>query len=205
MQQRRDPRVVQGTHHVVNYTLSTAEISFMTACRAAGDDPLKTASGTFIALIVLLAFQTFAAADAAKRVDIITMVDTPQLLEVLDGIRQGLHDHGYVDGADIKIDFKSAQGNFGTAQQIVRQYIGDQPDVIVTITTPTSQAAVAATKDIPIIFTTVVVGMELSADDFRRRGARQPGTIVAASLEQFFLRPGILVRCLDLRPITRGA
>jgi putative ABC transport system substrate-binding protein len=155
VQQRRDPRVVQGTHHVVNYTLSTAEISFMTACRAAGDDPLKTASGTFIALIVLLAFQTFAAADAAKRVDIITMVDTPQLLEVLDGIRQGLHDHGYVDGADIKIDFKSAQGNFGTAQQIVRQYIGDQPDVIVTITTPTSQAAVAATKDIPIIFTTV--------------------------------------------------
>jgi putative ABC transport system substrate-binding protein len=37
----------------------------------------------------------------------------------------------------------------------VRQFIGENPDVIVTITTPTSQAAIAATKDIPIIFTTV--------------------------------------------------
>ncbi|HEX3442940.1 MAG TPA: ABC transporter substrate-binding protein [Pseudolabrys sp.] len=86
---------------------------------------------------------------------IVTMVDTPQLLEVRDGVLEGLKDHGYVEGKNLKIDFKSAQGNFGTAQQIVRQFIGDRPDVIVTITTPTSQAAVAATKDIPIVFSTV--------------------------------------------------
>jgi putative ABC transport system substrate-binding protein len=97
------------------------------------------------------------AADAAdvKTVAIVTMVDTPQLLEVRDGVLEGLKDHGYVDGKNLKIDFKSAQGNFGTAQQIVRQFVGDKPDVIVTITTPTSQAAVAATRDIPIVFSTV--------------------------------------------------
>jgi putative ABC transport system substrate-binding protein len=97
------------------------------------------------------------AADAAdvKTVAIVTMVDTPQLLEVRDGVLEGLKNHGYVDGKNLKIDFKSAQGNFGTAQQIVRQFVGDKPDVIVTITTPTSQAAVAATKDIPIVFSTV--------------------------------------------------
>jgi putative tryptophan/tyrosine transport system substrate-binding protein len=96
-----------------------------------------------------------ACAAAVKKVDIITMTDTPQLLEVRDGVLQGLKDHGYVDGGNMKVDFKSAQGNFGTAQQIIRQFIGDQPDVIVTITTPTSEAAAAATKDIPIIFSTV--------------------------------------------------
>jgi putative ABC transport system substrate-binding protein len=95
------------------------------------------------------------AADAVKTMSIITMNDTPQLLEVKEGLIQGLAAHGYTDGKNLKIDFKSAQGNFGTAQQIVRQFIGDKPDIIVTITTPTSQAAVAATKDIPIIFTTV--------------------------------------------------
>jgi putative tryptophan/tyrosine transport system substrate-binding protein len=116
---------------------------------------LKTSSSAFTALIIVLVLTASAAADTAKKVDIVTMVDTPQLLEVRDGILQGLHDHGYIDGSNIKVDFKSAQGNFGTAQQIVRQFIGDQPDVIVTITTPTSEAAVAATKDIPIIFTTV--------------------------------------------------
>ena len=90
-----------------------------------------------------------------KKIDMITMTDTPQLLEVHDGIVAGLKQLGYVEGKDIQIDFKSAQGNFGTAQQIVRQFVGDRPDVIVPITTPTSQATAAATKDIPIVFTTV--------------------------------------------------
>ena len=42
-----------------------------------------------------------------------------------------------------------------------------------------------------IFFTTVVVvGMELTADDFRRV-ARQPDTVLAATLGQFILLPGI--------------
>src|SRR5690242_13584836 len=106
-----------------------------------------------------LAFATFmpasVRADDMKKIDIVTMTDTPQLLEVRDGILQGLKERGFVEGKNLKVDFKSAQGNFGTAQQIVRQFVGDRPDVIVPITTPTSQAAVAATKDIPIVFTTV--------------------------------------------------
>jgi putative ABC transport system substrate-binding protein len=91
-----------------------------------------------------LSVATYAA--DVKNISIITMNDTPQLLEVKDGLLKGLADHGYTEGKNLKVDFKSAQGNFGTAQQIVRQFIGEAPDVIVTITTPTSQAAVAATK-----------------------------------------------------------
>jgi putative tryptophan/tyrosine transport system substrate-binding protein len=105
--------------------------------------------------LALTGVVTSVAAADSKKVSIVTMTDTPQLVEVRDGVLEGLKDHGYVDGQNLKIDFKSAQGNFGTAQQIVRQFIGDRPDVIVTITTPTSQAAVAATKDIPIVFSTV--------------------------------------------------
>jgi putative ABC transport system substrate-binding protein len=108
-----------------------------------------------LAVVLLAAAISTSASAQTKKVDIITMNDTPQLLEVKEGIVKGLADHGFVDGKNMKIDFKSAQGNFGTAQQIVRQFIGDRPDVIVTITTPTSQAAVAATKEIPIVFSTV--------------------------------------------------
>ena len=96
-----------------------------------------------------------ASAAETKSVAIITMVDTPQLVEVKDGIIKGLTAHGYVDGKNLKINFKSAQSNFGTAQQIARQFIGEAPDVIVSITTPASQAVVAATKDLPVIFTVV--------------------------------------------------
>ncbi len=94
-------------------------------------------------------------AQNAQTVAIISMNDTPQLGEVRDGVIKGLADRGYVDGKNIKIDFKSAQGNFGLAQQIARQFVGENPAVIVSITTPASQAVVAATNEIPIVFTTV--------------------------------------------------
>src|SRR5690348_13969605 len=114
----------------------------------------KTSLAFTSALFCLALGASVHAADV-KTMSIITMNDTPQLLEVKDGLIKGLAAHSYVEGKNLKVDFKSAQGNFGTAQQIVRQFIGEKPDVIVTITTPTSQAAVAATKEIPIIFTTV--------------------------------------------------
>lgn len=101
------------------------------------------------------ALASAAQADAVKKVDILVMSDTPQLLEVRDGLLEGLKARGYVEGQNLKVEFKSAQANFGTAQQIARQFVGDAPDVIVPITTPTSQAVAAATKDIPIIFSTV--------------------------------------------------
>lgn len=108
-----------------------------------------------LALVALMTAAIPAEAQGAKTIAIITMNDTPQLLEVKDGLIRGLAERGYVEGKNIKIDFKSAQGNFGTAQQIARQFVGENPDVIVSITTPASQAVVAATKDIPIVFTTV--------------------------------------------------
>src|ERR1700727_2732450 len=83
---------------------------------------------------VLPAGRPASAADT-KSIAIVTMVDTPQLLEVKDGIIKGLAAHGYVEGKNLKVNFKSAQSNFGTAQQIARQFIGEAPDVIVAITT----------------------------------------------------------------------
>ena len=107
------------------------------------------------AAALLVAYAASAQAETTKSMAMIIMSDTPQLIEVKDGVLKGLANHGLVEGKNLKFDFKSAQGNFGTAQQIVRQFVGEHPDVIVPITTPTSQAAVAATKEIPIVFTTV--------------------------------------------------
>ena len=54
-----------------------------------------------------------------------------------------------------------------------------------------------------VFFAMVVVGMELTTDDFRQV-ARQPGTVVAATVGQFVLLPVIawlLVRRLSRVPI----
>jgi putative ABC transport system substrate-binding protein len=47
--------------------------------------------------------------------------------------------------------------------QIARQYVGERPDVLVGIATPTAQALVSATRDIPVVFTAVTdpVGAKL--------------------------------------------
>ena len=104
--------------------------------------------------VSMIALAPAAGAATLKHVDIITMVDTPQLVELEGGIEKGLSEIGL--GKDkVAIDFKSAQGNFGTAQQIVRGFVGDSPDAIVAITTAPSQAAAAATKDIPVVFSAV--------------------------------------------------
>lgn len=111
-------------------------------------------------------------ADERKHVAIVSMVDTPQLVEVHDGIVKGLAAHGFVDGKNIAIDYKSAQGSFSTAQQIARQYVGDAPDVIVAITTPVSEAVVMSTKTIPIVFSTVTdpIGARIIPSSGRPRG-----------------------------------
>ncbi|EKO3436078.1 ABC transporter substrate-binding protein, partial [Vibrio fluvialis] len=56
-----------------------------------------------------------------------------------------------------------AQGNPAIAVQIARQFVGENPDVLVGIATPTAQALVAATKSIPVVFTAVTdpVGAKL--------------------------------------------
>ncbi len=88
---------------------------------------MKAMSLAAAGLLLGSAMSLGSAQAAPKKIDMITMTDTPQLLEVHDGIIKGLKQLGYVEGKDIQIDFKSAQGNFGTAQQIVRQFVGDRP------------------------------------------------------------------------------
>jgi putative ABC transport system substrate-binding protein len=101
------------------------------------------------------------AADAVK-VAVTAIVEHPALDAARDGIRDGLKAAGW-DGDKIEFSYESAQGNPATAAQIARRFIGEAPDVIVPISTPSAQAVVAATKTIPVVFTAVTdpVGAQL--------------------------------------------
>jgi putative tryptophan/tyrosine transport system substrate-binding protein len=96
-----------------------------------------------------------ASAADMKTVAITMIVEVPQLVETKDGVLKGLADKGFVVGKNIKLDYQNANGNMPTQQQIAKKFVGEGVDVIVPITTPTSQAVVAATKTIPIVFATV--------------------------------------------------
>lgn len=91
----------------------------------------------------------------AQSVAVTSIVEHPALDAVKDGVHQALVAAGYTEAKGLKWQFQTAQGNNAIAAQIARKYVGDKPDVIVAIATPTAQAVVAATKTIPVVFSAV--------------------------------------------------
>lgn len=117
-------------------------------------------------LILALAAATALIAPASARdvtVAVTAIVEHPALDAARDGVKEALQEAGFKDGENLKFIYESAQGNPATAAQIARQFVGQGPDVIVAIATPSAQALVSATKDIPIVFTAVTdpVGAQL--------------------------------------------
>jgi putative ABC transport system substrate-binding protein len=88
-------------------------------------------------------------------VAVTAIVEHPALDAVRDGVRDELKAAGYEDGKNFKFVYESAQGNPGTAVQIAQKFVGEKPTVIVPISTPSAQAVVGATSDIPVVFTAV--------------------------------------------------
>lgn len=117
--------------------------------------PLRTvAAAAALVGMTLLSGQALAA--DTKTVKITSIVEHPALDAVRDGIIDELAERGYVDGNNLDVEFQSAQGDVGIAGQIARKFVGDAPDVIVAIATPSAQAAVAAARGrIPVIYSAV--------------------------------------------------
>ncbi|MBP1845070.1 putative ABC transport system substrate-binding protein [Rhizobium petrolearium] len=109
---------------------------------------------------VLLAFAATLAVSLPVQAENVTVavtaiVEHPALDATRDGVRDALAAAGYKDGENLKFMYESAQGNPATAAQIARQFVGEDPNVIVPISTPSAQAVVSATRDIPVVFTAV--------------------------------------------------
>ncbi|GLR65217.1 ABC transporter substrate-binding protein [Marinospirillum insulare] len=115
---------------------------------------------TLAAAFTLAATSSLAMAADTKSVAITAIVEHPALDAVRDGVLDALNDAGYTQGKNLEWQYQSAQGNTGTAAQIARKFIGDKPDALVAIATPSAQAAVAGTKRIPIVFSAVTDPVE---------------------------------------------
>ena len=103
-----------------------------------------------------LAMTAMAPASAQeKSVAVTAIVEHPALDAVRDGVQAALKEAGYESGKNLKWQYQSAQGNTGTAAQIARKFVGDKPDAIVAIATPSAQAVVAATKSVPVVYSAV--------------------------------------------------
>lgn len=114
----------------------------------------------FAALTLLVA----GVLQADPRVVAVTqIVEHPALDAVYQGVKDELTAEGYAEGTDVTYEHESAQANTAVAAQIARKFVGDQPDVIVAIATPSAQTVAAAARDIPVVFSAVTdpVGAKL--------------------------------------------
>jgi putative ABC transport system substrate-binding protein len=90
-----------------------------------------------------------------KKVLVTAIVDHPALNSVRDGIKKVLSDSGYNSPKTLQWEYQSAQANTAIAAQIARKFVGERPDVIVAIATPSAQAVVASTKQVPVVYAAV--------------------------------------------------
>ena len=112
----------------------------------------KAATQTLIGGAVALSLFSGVAHAQTATVEVLSIVEHPALDAIRDGVRDELKAAGYDAGKNLKWEYQSAQGNTGTAAQIARKFIGDNPSAIVAIATPSAQAVVAATKTVPVVY-----------------------------------------------------
>jgi putative tryptophan/tyrosine transport system substrate-binding protein len=69
-------------------------------------------------------------------------------------LRQGLRDLGYVEGKNIAIEYRGAEGKLDLIPSLVKELVQLKVDVLVVATLPAILAARQATKTIPIVMVT---------------------------------------------------
>ncbi|UNU74265.1 ABC transporter substrate-binding protein [Moraxella nasovis] len=125
-----------------------------------------------------------ATATDTKTVAITAIVEHPALDAVRQGAIEELATAGFKEGENLTVNFQSAQGNQATAGQIAKQFAADNPNAIIAIATPSAQAVVAATSEIPVVFSAVTDPVEAKlVSKLEGSGANVTGASDALPLE----------------------
>lgn len=88
-------------------------------------------------------------------IQLLEYVNVLDVEEAEQGIREGLTEAGLVDERDYRLQISNAQGDMATLNMMVDAALTRGADLIMTLSTPTLQVALARAGDIPIVFTFV--------------------------------------------------
>ena len=96
-----------------------------------------------------------AVAISKKTVDLIEYVDSPNAELAREGVMEGLAKSGLVLGKDFEVRRRVAQGDMATLTSIIDTTLTQGTDLMITVSTPSLQTALARGRGTPLVFTMV--------------------------------------------------
>lgn len=136
-----------------------------------------------IALLSVLVLLQSQEAEAQKIYRIGSLNTGEQFATSFDGFKSRMTDLGYVEGRNVRYDFRNAKGSEEVLRQLAHKLVQDKVDLIVTTSTTATVAAAKATvgTDIPVVFLSSG-NAQILVKSFASSGSNLAG-ISSASLE----------------------
>jgi putative tryptophan/tyrosine transport system substrate-binding protein len=110
-----------------------------------------------IGAVACLGFASTAQAQEAKRVAIASFGPHGSLTQVIEGFKAALKEKGFEDGKSITYDYSDCNFDPSLMPQVLSKLEATKPNLMLTVTTPMTQAAVRLVRDqsLPIVFAPV--------------------------------------------------
>jgi putative ABC transport system substrate-binding protein len=83
--------------------------------------------------------------------------------QLIQALRLGLREHGYVEGRNVAIEFRWAEGRYDRLPALAAELVRLDPDVIITHGVPGTLALKQATSTIPIVMAAIGNAVEVGA------------------------------------------
>ena len=114
----------------------------------------------FVWLLTTVLLSTAPTADAQQtkkvaRIGVLSQSNANFMSTQLEAFRQGLRAFGYVEGQNIAIEYRYAEGKLDRLPDLAVELVRLKVDVIAATSTPAVLAAKNTTKEIPIVFHTL--------------------------------------------------
>jgi len=110
-----------------------------------------------VALLCLAALPGSAQESKVRRIGFLGLTPSRAAVSVarVEALRTGLREHGYVEGKNIALEFRWADGDYERLPGLAEELVQAKVDLIVTYATPGAIAAKKATQTIPIVLASV--------------------------------------------------
>jgi putative ABC transport system substrate-binding protein len=108
---------------------------------------------TLLAPIFILLAAACQPGEKMTTIGYLQITEDPVLDAAKKGVFQALADSGFVDGQNIKVLDKNAQGDLSMINTILQMFQSQKVDLVITSSTPCMTAAAQTIKNIPVVFT----------------------------------------------------